>query len=826
MSKAQKNKNNVDKKTNDHKTDQERQADRNLERMLFIALSFIGQRVEVQTRDQQIWEGHFHTVGLSSPHNYNELLVDFGSGADPAALLAAAKSRAQQPIGALAVVLSWARKKSDVLARPTARVLLSGEEVVQIVAREVDVVGADSGLHALYHEGQGGLFVRDDVRSEGVELRGDEYDYNDEYNDEFTDVGISKRRNLHEKQFVPFKLDPPIASQSSLEFDETAHATGSWDQFEVNQRKFGVKSTFREEIYTSVINKSDPSYKKLEHEAQRIAAEILADQSDNIHIAEERGQVNFEHLDEEERYSSVLRPNEVKIKLEPAANNSNNNGAAPKTRYVVPARRGTDAPLRVTGASASVLTRSADKISNNNMVSGTVPAESKEAEDIIGRVQTRSNSQPSLLKRVRGNRTASLSVYMSPPVTPQDRTVLVTEFKRLKQQLAGHTSPKLNARTSPLISDPKAVSALNLQPASPKMSEKALQDFVNFSLKEKGKTERREQTLQEFKKFSTELAQKKSFQTRVKPSEDKKSAAPAPTPTPAPARPKLKLNPNAQEFKPLAATLLGSSQSVPQPPVSTFFPASRKAPYIDTRQSISEVYCRAMKQRTSTGGKKVARDVVPQWEGSRYRESYRVPAQNSSASNAMAPGMEYMAVEGNYMMGMDYGYDEYAFMNEYGYEGQWMPPQPMMMPPNVIPHPDFMPPMQPMPYMSQAPTSPSMMPKTPDLDSLPPTLPYPGYVPPQYTADPKLAPKPQAQPVPGAAPYPGNYPQPGTYPAQQQRPVYYWMPPQGAGNVPPQYWPGQQMPQPGGTQPRAPYPSQQQMGRGYVPGPGAPKQAK
>lgn len=729
------------------------------------------------------------------------------------------------------MVLSWARKKSDVLARPLARVLLSGADVVQIIAREVEVVGADSGLHALYHEGQGGLFVREDVKSEGVEQRSDEYDYNDEYNDEFTDVGISKRRNLHEKQFVPFKLDPPIASQSSLEFDEGAHTTGSWDQFEVNQRKFGVKSTFREEIYTSVINKSDPSYKKLEHEAQRIAAEILADQSDNIHIAEERGQVNFEHLDEEERYSSVLRPNEVKIKLE--SNHStahNNNTAAPKSRYVVPARRGTDAPPRMTGASMNVLTQSADKINNTNTInaeSGTVPAESKEAEDLIGRVQTRSNSQPSLLKRVRGNRTASLSVYMSPPVTPQDRTVLVTEFKRLKQQLAGHTSPKLNARTSPLISDPKAVSALNLQPASPKMSEKVLQDFVNFSLKEKSKTERREQTLQEFKKFSTELAQKKSYlQSRVnaKPLEDKKSAttAPAPTtPAPAPARPKLKLNPNAQEFKPLAATLLGSSvQSVPQPPVSSFFPATRKAPYIDTRQSISEVYCRAMKQRTSTSGKKVAREVVPQWEGSRYRESYRVPAQNSnSAPNAMAPGMEYsMAAEGNYMMGMDYGYDEYAFMNEYGYEGQWVPPQPMMMPANVIPHPDFMPPMQPMPYMPQAPTSPNMMPnKTPDLDAMPPNMPYPGYVPP-YPGDPKLAPKPQAQPgAPG--PYPGPYPQPGTYP-QQQRPVYYWMPPQGTGNVPPQYWAQQQqVPQPGGNaQPRAPYPSQQQMGRGYVPG--------
>jgi hypothetical protein len=705
-----------------------------------------------------------------------------------------------------------------VLARPTARVLLSGEEVVQIIAREVDVVGADSGLHALYHEGQGGLFVRDDVKSEGVELRADEYDYNDEYNDEFTDVGISKRRNLHEKQFVPFKLDPPIASQSSLELDETAHTTGSWDQFEVNQRKFGVKSTFREEIYTSVINKSAPGFKKLEHEAQRIAAEILADQSDNIHIAEERGQVNFEHLDEEERYSSVLRPNEVKVKLEPAAHNNaaanNNNGATHKSRYVVPARRGTDAPPRVTGASANVLTQSADKINNE---SGTVPAVAKEAEDSIGRVQTRSNSQPSLLKRVRGNRTASLSVYMSPPVTPQDRTVLVTEFKRLKQQLVGHTSPKLNARTSPLIGDPKAVSALNLQPASPKMSEKALQDFVNFSLKEKSKTERREQTLQEFKKFSTELAQKKSFlgETRVKPVEEKKSAPTATTPAPAPARPKLRLNPNAQEFKPLAATLLGSSQSVPQPPVSSFFPASRKPPYIDTRQSISEVYCRAMKQRTSTGGKKVAREVVPQWEGSRYRESYRAPAQ-SAAPNVMAPGMEYMAVEGNYMMGVDYGYDEYAYMNEYGYEGQWMPPQPMMMPPNVIPHPDFMPPMQPMPYMTQAPTSPSMMPKTPDLDAMPPTLPYPGYVPP-YPADPKMgAPKPQAQPVPGApAPYPG-YPQPGTYPAQQ-RPVYYWMPPQGTGNVPPQQYWQQQVPQPG-AQPRAPYPSQPQMGRGYVPG--------
>lgn len=47
-----------------------------------------------------------------------------------------------------------------------------------------------------------------------------------------------------------------------------------WDQFAVNEKKFGVSTDFNEDMYTTVLDKSDPNFIKKEKEAQRIAKEI------------------------------------------------------------------------------------------------------------------------------------------------------------------------------------------------------------------------------------------------------------------------------------------------------------------------------------------------------------------------------------------------------------------------------------------------------------------------------------------------------------------------------------------------------------------------
>jgi hypothetical protein len=88
---------------------------------------------------------------------------------------------------------------------------------------------------------------------------------------------------------------------------ESSDAAG-WDQFETNARLFGATTSYDENIYTTRIDRNDPSYKRKEAEAARIAREIESSLTDNPHMQEERGQTQ-EHdtTGEEERYSGVRR---------------------------------------------------------------------------------------------------------------------------------------------------------------------------------------------------------------------------------------------------------------------------------------------------------------------------------------------------------------------------------------------------------------------------------------------------------------------------------------------------------------------------------------
>lgn len=55
---------------------------------------------------------------------------------------------------------------------------------------------------------------------------------------------------------------------------ETSGGGGSWDQFAANEKLFGLKTDFDEEIYTTALNRSAPGYKDREKRAVKIANEI------------------------------------------------------------------------------------------------------------------------------------------------------------------------------------------------------------------------------------------------------------------------------------------------------------------------------------------------------------------------------------------------------------------------------------------------------------------------------------------------------------------------------------------------------------------------
>lgn len=62
-----------------------------------------------------------------------------------------------------------------------------------------------------------------------------------------------------------------------------------WDQFEVNERIFGLTTNYDESYYTTTIDKSRPDFKEREAQAARIAREIESSAVMNSHVAEERG---------------------------------------------------------------------------------------------------------------------------------------------------------------------------------------------------------------------------------------------------------------------------------------------------------------------------------------------------------------------------------------------------------------------------------------------------------------------------------------------------------------------------------------------------------
>ncbi|CAE6354181.1 unnamed protein product [Rhizoctonia solani] len=92
-----------------------------------------------------------------------------------------------------------------------------------------------------------------------------------------------------------------------LTFGPGSSASTPWDQFSANEKMFGVITSFNEEAYTTAIDRNAPDFKEKERKAEALAKEIMGASTNNSHIAEERGAVDDSGLNEEDKYSSVIR---------------------------------------------------------------------------------------------------------------------------------------------------------------------------------------------------------------------------------------------------------------------------------------------------------------------------------------------------------------------------------------------------------------------------------------------------------------------------------------------------------------------------------------
>lgn len=114
-----------------------------------------------------------------------------------------------------------------------------------------------------------------------------------------TDTDISGNLAIRERNLQ--RWEPTFDSNTSLSLDESGKA--GWDQFEANERLYGIKSNYDENIYTTTIDRNNPLYKQRAAAAEKIAREIEAGGALNAHVAEERGRgfVDDSGADEEDK---------------------------------------------------------------------------------------------------------------------------------------------------------------------------------------------------------------------------------------------------------------------------------------------------------------------------------------------------------------------------------------------------------------------------------------------------------------------------------------------------------------------------------------------
>lgn len=117
-----------------------------------------------------------------------------------------------------------------------------------------------------------------------------------------TDADISSGFRTRERELQKWVPEDDTLALS-LEDDSSA----SWDQFKVNEQKFGVGSTYDEHLYTTRIDTLAHDYAQRLERADKLAKEIEGNTATtDRHILEERGvAVDDAGLDEEDKYSGV-----------------------------------------------------------------------------------------------------------------------------------------------------------------------------------------------------------------------------------------------------------------------------------------------------------------------------------------------------------------------------------------------------------------------------------------------------------------------------------------------------------------------------------------
>eukprot|EP00850_Spirogloea_muscicola_P005821 SM000027S09602 [mRNA] locus=s27:276426:281254:- [translate_table: standard] len=256
-------------------------------------MCLIGHPVDVVTRSGAVYSGIFHTANTESGFGVvlrMARLTKDGSAA-----------KGSSTAGRTEVLREAARQP------PIKTLVVHAKDFVQIIAKDVPLereVLPNGRLRDAVGSGSNG-----GGRGELA-----------------TDLGISGRRaSVAERELKPWRPDvgDEAGHHRSLPLEQTPWNGRSWDQFEANRALFGVETSFDESLYTTKLERGPPGR---EREAARIAREIESQATRNNHLAEERGlrlAPGVEELDEETRYSSVVRSRKMLVHSEDADKGAN-----------------------------------------------------------------------------------------------------------------------------------------------------------------------------------------------------------------------------------------------------------------------------------------------------------------------------------------------------------------------------------------------------------------------------------------------------------------------------------------------------------------------
>ncbi|KAJ8903294.1 hypothetical protein NDN08_004403 [Rhodosorus marinus] len=226
------------------------------ERMLFCMSHLIGEEVKVETRGSDLYQGVLHTCAVDS--------TDSG------------------------VVLHFARKLREhggvcsTADQFIPTVIVESADLVQILAEEVSIEEFVKRSKDMDKRGKGGFQTDKQISGKG---------------------GADGPRELKRFDDYAGADAPPTGDLTSGKLSGRGDA---WDQFAINKKKFGVTTSFDENEYTTVLDKSTPDFKEKEQAAAKIAAEIEGKSTKNLHMKSERGQLQESGYDEEDLFSSVI----------------------------------------------------------------------------------------------------------------------------------------------------------------------------------------------------------------------------------------------------------------------------------------------------------------------------------------------------------------------------------------------------------------------------------------------------------------------------------------------------------------------------------------